>query len=628
MHTDQRRPWCLFTSAGDRNAIDRWLKHSRDRRWDLVVAYYGEDDREFSRLSRESSYAFRTTGGKFQNLKKLVGQDPQFFDRYSHVWVCDDDIRMSAAQIDEVFTITETFDFWVSQPAFAAGGKNSHWINCYCGAEADWRIVNFVECGVAVFRRDKLMEFLDVYDGSLVGFGIDYWYLTLFGANENGRCAVIDKVQVLNPTDKEKGRSELDRLQPLEARRAAWHEVRTKFGLVEFPHKVYAYGKIAAHGDIGNAIASQAGESPSLWKRGLTELKSLQSMGWRDRRSHLGHLRKKVGLRVARSVTQRPKAPGDRELQAAHGLVPPRTLADRLGYRPAARLLIVHADDVAVTHSVNAAFIRGIEIGLINSGSVMVACPWFPEIVAYARAHPDADLGVHLALTSERTHYRWGPTAPRAQVPSLVDRLGYLHHTWTSETPINPQEVEIELRAQIEKSYAAGLRPTHLDSHQYRLQLGGQDLFAVLLRLGREYRLPVFVARTWFAGSPYLEALLAPEDAVIDHTVSIDTTVAPAEWPEFYRRAVHRLRPGVTELVIHPGLDDPELRAFSADRPAWGAAWRQRDLDFFTSVEFRALLATEGVRLITWREIAMQLQQREIGGVGVPPDHPVEVERE
>jgi predicted glycoside hydrolase/deacetylase ChbG (UPF0249 family) len=286
-------------------------------------------------------------------------------------------------------------------------------------------------------------------------------------------------------------------------------------------------------------------------------------------------------------------------------------LAQRLGYRQSTRLLIVHADDVAMIHSVNVAFIKGLESGLVNSGSVMVCCPWFPEIVAYAHAHPESDLGIHLTLTSERTHYRWGPTAPRNAVPSLVDRLGYFHQTWTSGTCINPNEVEIELRAQIEKAYAAGLRPTHLDSHQYRLQKGGQDLFLTLLRLGREYRLPVFVARNWFAECPYLELSLTQNEIVIDHTITVEPEITPEECSRFYRDAIENLPTGVTELVIHPGLNDPELRAFSADRWTWGAAWRQRDFDFFTSAEFKALLAENHIRLINWRDIATQLEQNE-----------------
>src|SRR5262249_1273392 len=226
------------------------------------------------------------------------------------------------------------------------------------------------------------------------------------------------------------------------------------------------------------------------------------------------------------------------------------------------------------------------------------------------RTHPQADLGIHLTLTSERTAYRWGPTAPRTEVPSLIDQEGYFHQKWTDYTPINAREVEIELRAQVEKAYNAGLRPTHLDSHQYPLQMSGRHLFEVYLRLGHESNLPVFVARDWFTEFPYLQRSLASRDVVIDHTVTIGVEIPPHEWAAYYRHAVESLQPGVTQIVIHPGLDTSELQAFSAIRPAWGAAWPQRDVEFFTSDEFRHLLAKHDIKLITWREIGSRLCKR------------------
>jgi chitin disaccharide deacetylase len=566
MSTEQQRSWCLFTSAGGKNAIRLWLEGDTPRRWDLIVAYYADDDNEFAEISKSSSYAFRTKGGKFQNLKKLVVQNPRFFDQYSYVWVCDDDIRMSAAQIDEVFAITEFFEFWVAQPALQ--GKISYPITSYAGPQCDYRIVNFVEVGVGIFRRDKLTEFLAVYDSSLVGWGIDYWYMNFFKANEFGRFAIIDKVQVTNPHDEEKGGREIDRLQQSLLREAAWIEAMARLGIVEFPMKVFAYCKIASDPNAAD-----------------------------------------VTLPTQESNSSDPPAA---ELPQA------RTLAERLEYDPHVRLLIVHADDLAVTHAVNEAFIDSLETGLINSGSVMVPGPWFPEVAAFARAHPKVDIGLHLTLTSERTAYRWGPTAPRTEVPSLVDQQGYFHQAWTSETRVDSRDVEVELRAQIEKAYAAGLCPTHLDSHDYRLQMSGRGLFELYLRLGRQYGMPVFVARDWFTQFPYLQLSLTPHDVVIDHTVTIGPEIAPEQWPAYYRRAVESLRPGVTQFVIHPGLDHAELRAFSADRPTWGAAWRQRDFDFFTSEEFRTLLVRHDIRLTTWREIGARLTEikRDPGGEG------------
>jgi hypothetical protein len=280
-----------------------------------------------------------------------------------------------------------------------------------------------------------------------------------------------------------------------------------------------------------------------------------------------------------------------------------QTLADRLGYPPGTKLIIVHADDLGETHAVNAAAIKALEGGTINSASLMVPCPWFPEIADYAKSHPDADLGLHLTLTSERVYYRWGPAAPTDKVPSLADRNGYFHHDWEQHATIDPKEVEIELRAQIERALAMGVRPTHLDSHQYRLIMSGKELFEVMLRVAHEYKLPVFVTRDWFAAYPYLQASLGPSDIVLDHTVTIEPEVPPEKWAEFYLTALKNLKPGVTEFVIHPGYDDEELRAATRERSTWGAAWRQRDFDFFTSDQFRQVLTQQNIKLITWREL-------------------------
>src|ERR1700724_83811 len=118
-----------------------------------------------------------------------------------------------------------------------------------------------------------------------------------------------------------------------------------------------------------------------------------------------------------------------------------QTLADRLGYPSGSKLIIVHADDLGETHAVDAAAIKALEGGTINSASLMVPCPWFPEMADYAKSHPDVDFGLHLTLTAERVYYRWGPVAPADKVPSLVDENGYFHHDWTAGTHIEPKEV-------------------------------------------------------------------------------------------------------------------------------------------------------------------------------------------
>lgn len=282
---------------------------------------------------------------------------------------------------------------------------------------------------------------------------------------------------------------------------------------------------------------------------------------------------------------------------------PTKTIAERLGYPRDAKLLIVHADDLGMTHSVNVATIKGLQTGLVNSGSIMVPCPWLPEIAAYARTNPQADLGLHLTLTSEWTSFRWGPVSPRDRVASLLDKDGYFYLT-ESEAAANadPKQVELEITAQIERARALGIQPTHLDSHMGTLYQN-KALFETFLRVARNYKLPVRVARAWAGRADYLSSALGPDDVYIDRVLDINPTVAAQDWAKFYTDALKKLEPGVTEIVIHLAHDDAEMQGVTVNHPDWGAAWRQRDFEYFTSDAFRKVLQENQIKLVTWREL-------------------------
>ncbi|MBV9926027.1 MAG: polysaccharide deacetylase family protein [Acidobacteria bacterium] len=284
-----------------------------------------------------------------------------------------------------------------------------------------------------------------------------------------------------------------------------------------------------------------------------------------------------------------------------------KSLAARLGYPPDAKLLIVHADDVAVAHSVNAATFKAFESGLVNSASIMVPCAWLPEVADYARQHPDADLGLHLTLTSEWKTYRWGAVLSKDRAPTLYAPDGYLYPSEdVAAAHVAVPEAEAEVRAQIARARAFGISPTHLDSHMRTLYTT-RPLFEMLLRVAREERLPVMVSREWFGEAPFLPAALGPDGLVVDHIVSADPSVRPERWADFYTDVVKSLKPGVTELIVHLAYDDAEMRAVTLDHPNWGAAWRQRDFDFVTGEQFRRLLKEQNVKLITWREVGKLL---------------------
>ena len=287
----------------------------------------------------------------------------------------------------------------------------------------------------------------------------------------------------------------------------------------------------------------------------------------------------------------------------SHAIAQEKTIAERLGYPRDQKLLIVHADDLGMSHSVNAATIKAFETGLVNSGSIMVPCPWLSEIAAFARANPQADLGLHLTLTSEWTSFRWGPVSSRDRVSSLLDKDGYFHLTETEAAKqADPKQVELEITAQIERARALGIQPTHLDSHMGTLYQN-KALFEVFLRVARSQKLPVRVARTWFARADFLPSTLKPDDVYIDRVLDINPSVAPQDWASFYSDALKKLEPGITEVVIHLAYDDAEMRAATVNHPDWGAAWRQRDFEFFTSDAFRKILQENQIKLITWREL-------------------------
>jgi predicted glycoside hydrolase/deacetylase ChbG (UPF0249 family) len=279
-----------------------------------------------------------------------------------------------------------------------------------------------------------------------------------------------------------------------------------------------------------------------------------------------------------------------------------KTTAERLGYPADAKLLIIHADDLAVAHSVDAASFDALDKNAVTSASVMVPCPWLNEVAAYAKDHPNADLGLHLTLTSEWKIYRWGPVEARDKVASLLDSSGYL---WPETAPatqnIKPEEAEREIRAQIEKAIAAGIHPTHLDSHMGVL-FSRPDLFAVYVKVAHDYHLPFLALRVADERAKLL-TLLSEKDVVVDSIVMANPNVRAGEWKEFYENTVKKQKPGLTEMIVHLGHNDSELRAVTIDHPDFGSAWRQRDYDFVTSPEFKKMLEENRIVLIKWRDL-------------------------
>jgi predicted glycoside hydrolase/deacetylase ChbG (UPF0249 family) len=286
-----------------------------------------------------------------------------------------------------------------------------------------------------------------------------------------------------------------------------------------------------------------------------------------------------------------------------------KTLQERLGYAKDSKLLILHADDLGMSHSENAATIYAMEKGSVNSASIMVPCPWFSEIAAYARMHPAADLGLHLTLTSEWNYLKWGPVSSKNEVRGLVNQNGFFFSSVDSVySSGKADEVEKELRAQIEKAKQFGIDVTHLDSHMGTL-FGKPEYLKVLIKLGREYKLPVMLSKSGFMGAfnVNLDSITTGKDILIDMIY----TASPRDYKEgmenYYTGVLKSLQSGVSILIFHVGYNDSEMQAATIDHPDWGAAWRQADFNFFTGENCKKLLKEQNIHLITWREIRDKL---------------------
>jgi predicted glycoside hydrolase/deacetylase ChbG (UPF0249 family) len=278
------------------------------------------------------------------------------------------------------------------------------------------------------------------------------------------------------------------------------------------------------------------------------------------------------------------------------------TIAQRLGYPADARLLIIHADDFGMSHSINRGIEKALENGWVTSASVMVPCPWYPEALAWARSHPGADIGLHLTLNSEWPGFRWGPVAPADKVSSLLDPDGYFFNDPSLFTHVKMTEVETELHAQIDKARAQHLRFSHLDSHMIAL-MTTKHLFTVLERVGHDYDLPIALIKNGSFRMP--EGVTpAPDALALDAVVTMDPGVGKSGWFDWYKKHLTPLRPGIYELVVHLAYDDDEMRGAAINHPDWGAAWRQQDLDMLGSSQFRQFLRDQHFVLVNWTQLS------------------------
>ncbi len=280
-------------------------------------------------------------------------------------------------------------------------------------------------------------------------------------------------------------------------------------------------------------------------------------------------------------------------------------IAEILGYDKDAKLLIMHADDLGVAHSVNQASIDAFDNGGISSSSIMVPCPWFSEIADYASSHPEYCWGLHLTLTSEWKYYKWDGVASSDKIPSLLNNQGVMYDKVIDVVEhAELAEVEIEIRAQIDKALQSGIEVSHLDSHMGTL-FSTPELFAIYVRLGKEYDLPVMVPGALVPPSWGLDSIAGPIHYSLDKLIMMGQ-MAP-DWQKMYDDMIDQIIPGLNEVIVHLGYDDAEMQAVMVDHPDFGATWRQKDYNYVTSSHYKQKLKDKDIHLVSWQQIRKAL---------------------
>ena len=289
---------------------------------------------------------------------------------------------------------------------------------------------------------------------------------------------------------------------------------------------------------------------------------------------------------------------------ALYALQAQNQLLSKLGYPEDARLLIIHADDLGVSHSENIASIKALEHGNVNSASIMVPCPWFPEIAAYARENTNADLGIHLTLNSEWNYYKWGPVSSRDSVSSLLNDEGYFYSSVDSLMAVGKtEELELELVNQVKKALKAGIDLTHLDTHM-GAAVSKPEFLTAYMRVGRKFELPVLLdQRVFDYRSPLVNKMIDENTVIVDRIISMGPADFEAGASAYYEKVLNELQPGINCLLIHLAYDDEEMKAMTAGHQYWAADWRQADFDYFMSEACSELIESKNIILISWREL-------------------------
>jgi predicted glycoside hydrolase/deacetylase ChbG (UPF0249 family) len=320
------------------------------------------------------------------------------------------------------------------------------------------------------------------------------------------------------------------------------------------------------------------------------------------------------------------------------------TYAEKLGWPKHSKVVIFHVDDAGMSYPSNQGAINSIEKGVATSTSIMMPCPWAASFVKYVLAHPSVDAGLHLTLTSEWDNYRWGPLCGKPRVPGLTDTEGALWHSVEEVTAhATGDEVEAEIRAQIDRAITLGFKPTHLDSHMGTL-FSSDDFMKRYINIGIEYKIPVMFPggnnkmlmepaieklkaegkwksgmalpavyerapavgkMIWDAGLPVLDDLVSNSGDWKPQGASENNPEAWAKYKvEKFKDVLQRMEPGLVMIIVHSTDASDVFRHISASGGS-----RYADMKAMMSPELKKYIQKNGIILTSWKEVMKRREQ-------------------
>lgn len=290
------------------------------------------------------------------------------------------------------------------------------------------------------------------------------------------------------------------------------------------------------------------------------------------------------------------------------------TNAEKLGFPGGSKVIILHCDDAGMCEEANIAVKHYFETGDIRSAAVMVPCANAMDMIEWAKTQDSPDIGVHLTHTSEWKTWRWGPVADPAKVPGLIDPDGMM---WRSVpevvTHATAEEIETEVRAQIDKVIAAGYRPSHIDTHMGTMY-GSPEYVKVFLKIAEEYGIPAnvidlsdtkvaeFFRKAGYPLTPELVDMLAGYSLPkLDFFSSVPDGDSYENKRDNFFQLVSSLKPGLTEIIFHPSVATDNLKTITG-------SWQQRiwEAQLFSDPVILKFFEDNGIIITNWREVMLR----------------------